>query len=111
MGGRYRLLDQLGKGGMGSVYRAFDRLTGQEIALKRILANDDLFMASSYIEDSSHDPRLSLAREFQALASLRHPNIIGVLDYGFDDKRQSLISRWMFWKTPKLSSRSAPTSP
>lgn len=87
IGGRYRLLDQLGKGGMGSVYQAFDRLTGNEIALKRILADDDLLMAS-YPGETSDDPRLSLAREFQALASLRHPNIIGVIDYGFDDDRQ-----------------------
>jgi hypothetical protein len=72
---------------MGSVYRAFDRLTGQEVALKRVLAADDLLLAS-YAEDSDHDPRLSLTREFQSLASLRHPNIIGVIDYGFDDERQ-----------------------
>src|SRR5258706_15531538 len=31
------------------------------------------------------DTRLALAEEFQLLASLRHPNIISVLDYGFDD--------------------------
>lgn len=72
---------------MGSVYRVFDRLTGSEVALKRILADDDLLLAS-YSGDSSHDPRLSLAREFQALATLRHPNIIGVIDYGFDSERQ-----------------------
>jgi predicted ATPase/tRNA A-37 threonylcarbamoyl transferase component Bud32 len=35
---------------------------------------------------SSSDPRFALAQEFRALASLRHPNIIGVRDYGFDDE-------------------------
>ncbi|MCI0396015.1 MAG: AAA family ATPase [Chloroflexi bacterium] len=86
IGGRYRLHNSLGKGGMGRVYRASDRLTGQQLALKRVLASDEL-LATSY-GDSSYDPRLALAREFQALASLRHPNIIGVLDYGFDAERQ-----------------------
>src|SRR5258707_377728 len=33
---------------------------------------------------SASDSRLELAREFSLLASLRHPNIISVLDYGFD---------------------------
>lgn len=72
---------------MGSVYRVFDRLTGNEVALKRVLGSDELLM-SSYSGDSEHDLRLSLTREFQSLASLRHPNIIGVIDYGFDDDRQ-----------------------
>ncbi|MCI0580937.1 MAG: serine/threonine protein kinase, partial [Chloroflexi bacterium] len=86
IGGRYRLGNQLGKGGMGSVFRASDRLTGQDVALKRVLAVDQL-LASSH-GDSTYDPRLALAQEFQSLASLRHPHIIGVLDYGFDNERQ-----------------------
>lgn len=34
------------------------------------------------------DFRLNLAQEFKVLASLRHPHIISVLDYGFDEDRQ-----------------------
>ncbi|MFZ0544715.1 MAG: hypothetical protein WAM60_04725 [Candidatus Promineifilaceae bacterium] len=63
IGGWYRLLDQLGKGGMGSVFRVFDRLTGKEVAFKRILANDDLLMAF-YDDDSANDPLLSFTRIF-----------------------------------------------
>jgi serine/threonine protein kinase len=45
-----------------------------------------------YAQRDTGDPmaemlRLTLAREFHLLASLRHPNIISVLDYGFDDER------------------------
>ncbi|MCI0398307.1 MAG: AAA family ATPase, partial [Chloroflexi bacterium] len=71
---------------MGNVYRANDRLTGQDVALKRVITADEL-LASTY-GDTSYNPRLALAQEFEALASLRHPHIIAVLDYGFDDERQ-----------------------
>ena len=41
IGGRYQLKEQLGKGGMGRVYRATDRLSRQEVALKQIITDDD----------------------------------------------------------------------
>ena len=67
---------------MGSVHRAIDRLTGQVVTLKRVLAP----MEGSNASDARpQEERLALAREFQVLAGLRHPNIISVLDYGFDD--------------------------
>lgn len=83
---RYRLKDKVGQGGMGAVYRAVDLLGGQQIAFKRVLSP-----ATQPTENAGQtfgDLRLALAREFQMLASLRHPNIISVLDYGFDDEKQ-----------------------
>lgn len=82
---RYHLLDRLGAGGMGEVYRANDRLTGAQVALKRVMADvaDLDFLARHTVP--TDDPRLALAHEFQMLASLRHPHVIPVLDYGFDD--------------------------
>ena len=41
IGGRYRLLRRLGAGGMGEVFRAYDRLSGEVVALKRVFALDD----------------------------------------------------------------------
>lgn len=41
--------------------------------------------ALAFMQDTSTELRLALAREFQTLASVRHPNIISVLDYGFDE--------------------------
>jgi serine/threonine protein kinase len=82
IGGRYRLQEQLGKGGMGRVFRATDRLTRQDVAYKQIITEDEL--PGSTPGSTQFDPRFSLAQEFQALASLHHPHIIGVLDYGFD---------------------------
>src|SRR5450432_2346226 len=87
LGNRYIVEDLLGEGGMGAVYRAKDRLTGYQVALKRLLEpqSSSLFDDSS---DSGTESYVRLAQEFQILASLRHPNIIGVLDYGFDQGRQ-----------------------
>ncbi|MEQ8676629.1 MAG: protein kinase [Aggregatilineales bacterium] len=83
---RYILHDLIGQGGMGSVYRAQDRLTGKTVALKRVLSPSEVIdFSTSY---DSNDFRLGLAQEFKLLASLRHPNIIEVLDYGFDDDQQ-----------------------
>ncbi len=85
-GKRYILHDLLGEGGMGAVYQAVDRLTGMSVALKRVLAPTDQLAFNS--RSDTVDARMALAQEFQVLASLRHPNVISVLDYGFDDKRQ-----------------------
>lgn len=85
IGRRYILHEPLGSGGMGAVYRATDRLTGQAVALKRVAAAPGSEQVST---GSGQDFRLALAQEFKILASLRHPHIISVLDYGFDEQRQ-----------------------
>lgn len=85
IGRRYILRDSLGAGGMGAVFRATDRLTGDTVALKRVSPLSDQFRTSS---GSGLDSRMALAQEFKILASLRHPHIISVLDYGFDEQGQ-----------------------
>ena len=86
IGRRYILKDSLGAGGMGAVYLATDRLTGGSVALKRVIQPDDEHNPAAST-GNSQDYRLALAQEFKVLASLRHPNIISVLDYGFDEER------------------------
>src|SRR5215831_12634934 len=82
---RYRVGHEIGRGGMGVVYRANDRQSGQDVALKRVTRpSEDLIFTSA---SASVDQRLALTQEFQLLASLRHPNIISVLDFGFDDEQ------------------------
>jgi serine/threonine protein kinase len=85
MGRRYVLHKQLGAGGMGTVYRATDRLTGEAVALKRVTTPAEQLTFAS--RSGKTDPPLALAQEFRTLASLHHPNIIRVLDYGFDQQR------------------------
>lgn len=83
---RYRLDSLLGKGGMGTVHKAVDRLTGKTVALKQVIA---------FAEERGFDVmeiRLALAQEFKVLASLRHPNIISVLDYGFNENNLPFVA-------------------
>src|SRR5664279_379377 len=89
IGYRYEQHNLLGVGGMGAVYRATDRLTGQDVALKRVnVPTEFLQFMSRPSESGFANIQLSLANEFRVLASLRHPHIISVLDYGFDSNRQ-----------------------
>ncbi len=77
---RYQLQQQIGAGAMGMIFRAYDRLTSDTVALKRVIVG-----SSTY---NTEELRFALLREFRTLASLRHPHIISVLDYGFDSLRQ-----------------------
>ena len=88
IGARYQLINDLGRGATGSVHRVLDRLTGRVVTLKRVRLRDTP-------DSRSDDPwrsneRLTLAREFRVLSSLHHPNIISVLDYGFDEQHPYL---------------------
>jgi serine/threonine protein kinase/tetratricopeptide (TPR) repeat protein len=84
--GRYALVEKLGEGGMGQVYRALDGLTRDQVALKQVQVTNEQVLAPARVDDSD-GLRLALAQEFHTLASLRHPNIISVLDYGFDNNQ------------------------
>ncbi|MDP3213210.1 MAG: serine/threonine-protein kinase, partial [Deltaproteobacteria bacterium] len=69
---RYDILDRLGVGGMGTVYRAEQRALGRDVAVKvlrRELGRDPDTVARFH-------------REAQALSNLRHPNTVAVLDFG-----------------------------
>jgi hypothetical protein len=78
IGGRYLILGELGRGGMGVVYRVHDTGSkgGHELALKQLLVRDD---------GSRSQQTVSLfEREFYTLAQLAHPRVIAVYDYGLD---------------------------
>src|SRR5215470_959730 len=76
VGARYEVINELGRGAFAATYRALDRLTGRVVTIKR------LHLAPH--GDSIGETRRVLAQEFELLAALRHPNVITVLDYGFD---------------------------
>jgi tetratricopeptide (TPR) repeat protein/predicted Ser/Thr protein kinase len=66
---RYVLLEQLGRGGMGTVFVAWDRELARRVALK-------------ILHPGVHDDRFQ--REAQALARLKHPGVVTVYDVGRD---------------------------
>lgn len=70
--GRYGLIDKLGEGSMGVVYRAYDELLGRYVALKT--------MASDMTENT--ELRTRFYQEAQLAAKLNHPYIITVYDLG-----------------------------
>lgn len=79
--GAYRLLERIGKGGMGEVYRAQHIQIGREAAVKVLpanLATDEDFLRR-------------FKREASSAASLAHPNILQVYDYGEQDGTPYLV--------------------
>ena len=76
VGGRYRVAQRLGQGGMGAVYRVVDQSTGRALALKRLVGGDK--------GAASEQAQLRFRREFHAMVRLRHPRIVEVYDYGVD---------------------------
>jgi tetratricopeptide (TPR) repeat protein len=73
--GRYELVERIGSGGMGSVYRAHDPHLSRDVALKV------LHPGHAAIREGS-DYRQRLLREAQALAKLSHPNVVAAFDVG-----------------------------
>ena len=67
--GRYRIQGEIGRGAMGVVYRAHDPRLGRAVAIK-------------LIEAAGADLRERVRREARAMARLRDPNVVGVLDFG-----------------------------
>ena len=88
---RYQIIDMIGSGGMGNVYRATDRLTGDQVAVKQI-RTEPAPVTDPTPPTLQTNFRVALAQEFRTLASLRHPYIISVLDYGFDDQRRPFFT-------------------
>lgn len=76
LGGRYRLVSQLGEGGFGSVWRGHDSRLARDVAVKLLHAGVDV-------------PRFQ--REAHALAALSHPNIVAAYDFGIDGTAAYLV--------------------
>ncbi len=69
--GRFQLLHRLGKGGMGTVFAAYDPQLQREVAIKRLHA-------------TGAKEQQQMMREARGLASLSHPNVITIYDVGVD---------------------------
>ncbi|HET9458053.1 MAG TPA: Stk1 family PASTA domain-containing Ser/Thr kinase [Candidatus Limnocylindrales bacterium] len=74
LGGRYRLVELLGQGGMATIFRSHDNQLGRDVAVK--------LLRPEYGRDPDFGSRFR--QEAQNAASLNHPNIVSVYDYGQD---------------------------
>jgi eukaryotic-like serine/threonine-protein kinase len=80
--GNYRIVEQIGKGGMASVYKAFQPALSRYVAIKVLPAA--LARDASFLE--------RFRREAVVVAGLRHPNILVVFDFGEQDGTTYIVS-------------------
>ena len=83
--GRYQLQEQIGRGGMGVVYRAFDTVLERAVALKLVQAPTEL----------EPELRERFFREARAAAHLSHQNIVTIYDLGEQDGRPYIAMEFL----------------
>lgn len=91
IGGRYILRNPIGQGGMATVYLAYDQQTGLNVAVK--LMRDELSDDLQFIR--------RFATEARSAATLDHPNIVRVLDYGEDQGLRYIVQEYIEGQTLK----------
>ena len=97
--GRYRILGTLGRGGFAVVYRAFDTVLQRTVAIKVLR------------DDRWQDPALRQRLEIEArlLASLSHPNIVTVHDFGWENGQPYFVMEYVEgWDLKALIRHGAP---
>jgi eukaryotic-like serine/threonine-protein kinase len=82
LSGRYELREIIGRGGMGTVYRATDLVLDRTVAVK-------VLPAALAEEDSRHIVRFQ--REARAAASLAHPSVVAIYDSGEDEDTRFIV--------------------
>ncbi len=87
--GHYRVIEKIGSGAMGEVFRARDERLGRDVALKLIRPSSN--------ENPDHLRRFEL--EARAAASLNHPNIVAIYDVGFTDGIPYIVCELLEGKT------------
>ncbi|GAA2423444.1 hypothetical protein GCM10010191_39330 [Actinomadura vinacea] len=83
--GRYRLLAVVGRGGMGTVWRARDEMLAREVAVKEVLLRQDLS------DQEREDRHRRTLREARASARLNHPGVVTVHDVVDEDDRPWIV--------------------
>jgi eukaryotic-like serine/threonine-protein kinase len=90
--GHYLILEKIGSGAMGEVFRARDERLGRDVALKLIRPSSS--------ENPDHLRRFEL--EARAAAALNHPNILAIYDVGFEGETPYIVSELLHGKTLRV---------
>src|SRR5437016_11557345 len=98
--GHYRVLEKIGAGGMGEVFRARDERLGRDVALKLVRP------ASS--DNPDHLRRFE--QEARAAAALNHPNIVAVYDVGVENGVPYIVSELLEGETLRRRLSRGPVS-
>ena len=86
--GRYHILEQLGEGGMATVYKAYDTRLERNVALK-VLRTDQFIPAQLHLVLQRFE------REAKSLAKISHPSIVNVLDFGKHEDQPFLVMEYL----------------
>ncbi len=89
--GPYRVIEQLGQGGMATVYKAYHAALDRYVAIK--------VLHPAFLEDASFHQRFD--REAKVIAKLEHPNIVPIYDYAEHNGQPYLVMKYIEGETLK----------
>ena len=84
--GRYKVLEKMGKGGMGVLYRGFDPVLDREVAIKLMLAD---------FTDDAEQMRPRFYREAMAAAKLNHRNIVTIFEFAEESNTPYIVMEFL----------------
>ena len=88
---RYEIRSKIGQGGVGAVYRAFDRHLNREVAIKRVLPEGGY--------ENQEEATKAMLNEAASLCSVQHPNIVTVFDAGIDNDGPYVVMELLSGRT------------
>lgn len=93
--GKYEIVEEVGRGGMGIVYRAIDNRLSRSVAIKELVVSDVI------IGQNKEEIIARFKQEAQTAALLNHPNIITIYDVGEENGRHFIAMEFLSGKSLK----------
>lgn len=90
--GRYRILERIGRGGMGVLYRGIDPVLDREVAIKAMSTDFDSV-------ENAAEARARFFREAQAAANLQHRNIVTIFEFAEDEGTPYIVMEFLRGQT------------